>query len=333
MSNNVIDFVITWVDGNDPKWIEEKNKYSDTKITAANSEVRFRDWENLHFWFRSVEKYAPWVNKIHFVTWGHVPEWLDTTNEKINIVKHEDFIPAEYLPTFSSHTIELNLHRIEGLAEQFVYFNDDMFLTAPTKAEDFFKDGIPLDTAALNCVYFNRDTAGHYHGADLIVINKNFTLKNSFKGNRLKWLNIKNGKKNCIRTFLLSLWHWFPGFYYQHVANGFLKSTFQEVWEKEYDILNDTCLHKFRQLGDVNQWVMKFWQLASGNFIVRKDSFAKCIHISEDNFEELCRIVVEGKYSMICANDTEKTVDFINNKVKLNNAFKIILNEKSSFEK
>ena len=133
MSENYpIDFVVTWVDGNDPIWQAEKAKYSPNK-NADNRNVRFRDWDNMQYWFRAVEKFAPWVNKIHFVTYGHLPKWLNTDNPKLNIVKHSDFIPKEYLPTFSSHSIELNLHRIEGLAERFVYFNDDMFLTILSK--------------------------------------------------------------------------------------------------------------------------------------------------------------------------------------------------------
>ena len=132
MSSKPIDFVMIWVDGNDPEWQKEKAKYDERVVTTANSEVRYRDWDNLQYWFRAVEKFAPWVNKIHFVTWGHLPPWLDTSNPKLHVVNHKDFIPEEYLPTFSSHTIELNLHRIEGLAERFVYFNDDTFLMAPT---------------------------------------------------------------------------------------------------------------------------------------------------------------------------------------------------------
>ena len=107
MKHGAIDFVVTWVDGNDPAWQQEKQKY-----TAVNADVRvnrYREWDQLKYWFRAVEKYAPWVNKIHFVTWGHLPEWLDTTNPKLNIVNHKDYIPEEYLPTFSSHTIELHL--------------------------------------------------------------------------------------------------------------------------------------------------------------------------------------------------------------------------------
>ena len=241
-----IDFVIIWVDGNDREWQAEKARYDGKTVTNSNSEVRFRDWDNLQYWFRGVERFAPWVNKIHFVTWGHLPKWLDTSNPKLNIVNHKDYIPSKYLPTFNSHTIELNLHRIEGLSEQFVYFNDDMFITAPTQPEDFFKDGKPCDTFALDCICFNKDSAGFFNGADVSIINDHFDKDKVFRRDWKKWYSRKNGFKNHLKTTLLLPWHWFPGFYYQHTPSGFLKSTFEEIWEKEYETLDSTCCDKFR---------------------------------------------------------------------------------------
>ena len=129
----MIDFVVMWVDGNDPAWQKEKEKDSPRKTDDSNSANRFRDWGLMPYWFRAIEKFTPWVRKIHFVTWGHLPEFLDTTNPKLNIVKHSDFMPEGTLPTFSSHALEVNLHRIPGLADNFVYFNDDMLLTSPVK--------------------------------------------------------------------------------------------------------------------------------------------------------------------------------------------------------
>ena len=104
-----IDFIITWVDSSDQKWIEEKNKYEITndlkKVDARNN--RYRDMNCLKYWFRGVEKYAPWVNKIFFVTYGHYPEWLNIDNKKIKIIKHSEFIPEKFLPTFNSNAIGL----------------------------------------------------------------------------------------------------------------------------------------------------------------------------------------------------------------------------------
>ncbi|MFQ7768319.1 MAG: hypothetical protein ACLRIL_08645 [Fusicatenibacter saccharivorans] len=109
-------------------WRPVKKQGKAAEEMIDNSTSRYRDWDILKYWFRGVEKFAPWVNQIHFVTYGHVPDWLNEKHSKLHIVKHEDFIPQEFRPTFSSHPIEWNFHRIEWLTENFVYFNDDMFL-------------------------------------------------------------------------------------------------------------------------------------------------------------------------------------------------------------
>ena len=99
--SDAIDIVIPWVDGNDPEWLAEKNKYKKNKAEDDNIN-RYRDWDLLRYWFRGIEKNAPWINKIHFITWGHLPSWLDAENPKLNIVKHQDYIPEKYLPPIYS---------------------------------------------------------------------------------------------------------------------------------------------------------------------------------------------------------------------------------------
>lgn len=131
-----IDFVIIWVDGADENWRKKRAKYKSSE-NVDNREIRYRDWELLKYWFRGVEKFAPWVRKVYFISDDQCPVWLNKDNDKIRVVSHKDFIPVQYLPTFNSHVIELNLHRIEGLAEHFVYFNDDMFLLRAVKKRIF----------------------------------------------------------------------------------------------------------------------------------------------------------------------------------------------------
>ncbi|MDR1950827.1 MAG: Stealth CR1 domain-containing protein, partial [Bacteroidales bacterium] len=114
-----IDFVVTWVDMDDPKWKQNFEKFAG-KIDNTNngtSEARFRDYGFLKYWFRGVEKFAPWVNKIHFVTCGQKPDWLDTNNPKINLVNHEDYIPTQFLPCFNSTVLEHYMHKIPNLSE------------------------------------------------------------------------------------------------------------------------------------------------------------------------------------------------------------------------
>lgn len=181
-----IDFVITWVDGSDPAWQQEKRKTLEAcglKSAADDRKERYRDWDNLQYWFRGVEQFAPWVRKVHFVTWGHLPEWLNTSAPKLNIVNHEDFIPKEFRPTFNSHTIEWNLHRIQGLSERFVYFNDDMFLLDKVNPRDFFQGEKPVDMLALQPDVANIDNAVMPY----IYLNNAMVLAKYFK----KYENVK----------------------------------------------------------------------------------------------------------------------------------------------
>ncbi len=333
MENSKIDFVMIWVDGNDPQWQKEKNKYDSSDEKGDNTIVRYRSWDNLQYWFRGIEKFAPWVNKIHFVTWGHLPPWLNTNHPKLNIVNHRDYIPQKYLPTFNANTIELNLHRIEGLAEQFVYFNDDMFITDYVKPEDFFRDGHPMDTYGLDCIFFAKKSAGFFNGNDIELINTHFDKKQCIKKDGRKWFSLKNGFKRVIKTRALNMWPWFPGIYYNHLPSNFLKSTFEKIWEAEGEVLDQTCLDKFRTKSNCNQWLMKFWQLAEGICIPRGLSIGKCFHIKDNIWDEALSSIESGKYKLICVNDTVNTKDFELQKQQVINAFQKLLSEKSEFEK
>lgn len=330
--NNEIDFVIIWVDGSDPKWRQEKSKYTTSvKENEDDSEHRYRDWDNLRFWFRSVEKFCPWVRKVHFVTWGHIPTWLNTNNEKLSIINHKDYIPEKYLPTFSSHTIELNLHRIDDLSERFVYFNDDMFVIKPTKKTDFFRSGKPCDSAVMNVHCYNmEDMVIMAPFRNIGVINHEFTMRGVIKNNISGWFNWRYGI-DILRNIILLPCPRFPGMLQQHIPTSFCKSTFGEVWDKYEDILDETCMHKFRGMTDVNQWLIKEWQIASGNFFPRSTKVGR--NIPAYNIDVAVDCIKNQKAKMICLNDTEMSNnEFVECKDKIIKAFNCILPEKSSFE-
>lgn len=328
-----IDFIIPWVDGNDPAWRAEKAKYSPPSMDHSDTEVRYRDWDNLQYWFRGVEKFAPWVNRVYFITWGHLPKWLDPEAEKLTIVRHTDYIPEKYLPTFSSHAIELNMHRIKGLSDKFVYFNDDMFIIRPTTPEYFFKNGLPCDTFGLNCIYFGHDSAGHFNGSNMEVINTEFTNTRAIrKRDFAKWFSPKNGLRINVKTAMLSNWEWFPGFHYDHLPTSFLKETFDTVWDKYEAVLDKTCSDKFRTESNVNQWLMKYWQLCTGQYSVRSPKSGECFHIKESNFRRLCDTISGQTKTLVCVNDTPRTLEFDKKKEIVNACFEKILPEKSSFE-
>ena len=223
-----IDIVIPWVDGSDPIWQQEFQKYhAQTTGRDDNSEIRYRDWDNLQYLFRGIEKFAPWVRKVHFVTTGQKPKWLNLNAERLNFVRHEDFIPKEYLPTFSVRPIELNLHRIEGLSEQFIYFNDDYFLLRPVSPDRFFRHGLPCDMAILDTLPMGGPR-GHMLMNDMNAVIHHFRKNEVLKKNPQKWFNLKYGSQ-LFRSMSLMPFSEFPGFRNHHMPQAFLKSTFREV--------------------------------------------------------------------------------------------------------
>ena len=332
--NYPIDFVVTWVDGNDPVWRAEKAKYSPNK-NADNRNVRYRDWDNMQYWFRAVEKFAPWVNKVHFVTYGHLPKWLNTDCPKLNIVKHSDFIPKEYLPTFSSRPIEFNLHRIKNLAEHFVYFDDDMFLLKPASKELFFKNGLPTDFAITSTLSATdkSDTVQFAKFNNIVILNSHFDKKVQMKKNLSKWINPAYGW-NALRNLIFMGEHRFKCLANNHLPFGFLKSDYVEVWEKEFDTLDITCRHRFRTNSDVNQWLIRYWQLAKGDFYpIGRHKKGKVYEVYNGVKENIAlfNTIENQQIPIICINDNDN-VDFEPMKQRLNQAFDKILPEKSSFE-
>lgn len=326
--NEKIDFVIPWVNGADTAWLEKKSKYDnntdgDTKIN------RYRDWETLKYWFRGVEKFAPWVNKIYFISDQQVPAWLNTNNEKLVVVDHKDYIPAKYLPTFSSHPIELNLHRINDLSEQFVYFNDDFFLLQPILPPFFFINKKPCDDAILSPIIMEgKDTIGKICANDMGIINSHFSKKEVMR-DKSKWFHCKYGIQ-MLRTLCLLPWHHLPGFFNDHLPQPFLKSTFEMVWNKEEEVLDRVCKNKFRNYNeDVNQWLMRYWQFCEGKFVPASPKRGICYtNVCDDAIETIRK----QKYPVICINDSRED-GFEEWKSKLLKSFESILPEKSSFEK
>lgn len=136
-----IDFVYTWVDYNDPAFQAQLRVFRpNTADLSGAVPARFEDHDELRYSLRSVETFAPWVRRVHIVTNGQCPPWLNLENSKVSWVKHEQILPSEVLPTFNSHVIESALHLIPGLSDHYVYFNDDVLLGAPASPTTFFTE-------------------------------------------------------------------------------------------------------------------------------------------------------------------------------------------------
>ncbi|EUA44396.1 hypothetical protein I552_4169 [Mycobacterium xenopi 3993] len=138
-----IDMVFSWVDGNDPEFRARRAAAMTNYVVGEgdDADARIRQVDELKYALRSVHAFAPWVRRIFIATDSPVPEWL-APHPKITIVRAaEHFTDPSVLPVYNSHAVETQLHHIPGLAEHFLYSNDDMFFGRAVSPATFFSPG------------------------------------------------------------------------------------------------------------------------------------------------------------------------------------------------
>jgi len=318
---------------NDPKWQADFAKYSGKTQNDKNgvSDARFRDHGLLKYWFRGVEKFTPWVRKIHFVTCGQKPEWLDETNPKINLVNHSDFIPAEFLPVFNSNLIEIYMHKIPGLAEHFVYFNDDFFIINHVTENRFFSNGLPNDIAAFRTNYgmsqYEQMLSNNIH-----LINQHFDKKKVISESHEKWYHPSYGKKGRLTKFL-KYYNKFTTLRIPHNAQPYLKSTFDDVWDHCNDELTKMSTHRFRSSDDYTPELFKTWQICRSDFSPYNTYQDTKMFPLVLKSKKAIKAIREQSYKLVCLNDNVHIRNYQETMQQITEAFNGILPEKSSFEK
>lgn len=137
-----VDAVYTWVDGDDPAMAAKRRAHqalSDNVIAPRETGAsRYTDHDELRYALRSLEMYAGFVRHVYLVTDSQLPAWLDPDAAGLTVIDHREILPADALPVFNSHAIESRLHHIRGLSDHYLYFNDDVFINRPVRAEHFF---------------------------------------------------------------------------------------------------------------------------------------------------------------------------------------------------
>lgn len=332
-----IDFVVTWLDSNDPQWKADYAKYKNIKV--AEDKARFRNWDFFKYWFRAVENYAPWVNKVFLVTNGKNPDWINPNHPKLVLVKHSDYIPNEVLPVFNSRTIELYMHKIPGLSEHFVYFNDDFYLNAPITPDYYFKNGLPCDDNSE--LLSNRPK---YHPlnpfniriieyCNVALINYHFKRKNVAKASLKRWFGPHLGIKGIIKSLYLYKHGYFEYFVRRHTEQPFLKSTFDEAWKEEPEMLSKACT-RFRADISLNPYFFRYWQFATNRFYPIRFKAGRFYILKKTHLEWIKATFNNPIIKSICLNDSpimdEGEYDEVHTFV--DDLFKNKFPQKSSFE-
>ena len=341
-----IDAVITWVDGNDTKWKEEFKKYKPSKKGDESSAPKFRDWDTLRYIFRGIEVFMPWVRKIHFVTYGHLPDWMNTMHPQLHIVKHEEiFKDKSVLPTFNSNSIEFNFLNIEDLAEQFVYFNDDMLVLQPTKEERLFVEGKPRDFLIQTIprrgwIYYNffSNVAWRYNlNNNVKLINKNFDKQESIRNCQECYYNKEYGFVGNLKNHISNLFRKYHYFEHYHQAQPFLKSIWAEATAACKDEVGMTISQRFRDKSGITAYLFRYWHLVSGKFVPYYENDFMIQNLQNlENIQKISDTLLRNKYRFVCLNDESFAMsddDFVKGKEIIGQTLDRILPSKSSYEK
>ncbi len=332
--HSCIDAVIIWVDGSDPEWQRERAQFL-PKSNTDNRTERYRDMGLLRYLFRGLETYAPWLRTVHFVTCGQKPAWLNTNAPKLHCISHTEYIPSEYLPTFNSNVIELNFHRIDSLSEQFIYFNDDMFLIDHIRPEDFFFRGLPKQSASFLPLYLDpTDTV--FSGTlakNTEVLYRNFSRADFIKF-LYKHVNPRNdGLKNSLRN-AKNIFMGVPGIAYSHLAVPLLKSCISDLWAAEPDVMDAVSRNRFRSAEDCSQYLIQNWQIASGLYSPTSKKTQEKYFYLPNSYKAAAMCIQQQQAKSICLNDGKFATedDYRNCVDAITQAFELILPQKSSFE-
>lgn len=127
-------------------------------------------------------------------------------------------------------------------------------------------------------------------------------------------------------------WKHFSRFYDPHVGISFLKSTFEEVWDKFGDELIITTKNRVREVTDISIWLIRYYQLLKGEFVPKSVNSSKYFD-NEKGTKKICGAIKKKKYQMFCINDSSINVDFDKFTYEIISAFETTLPQKSSFEK
>lgn len=296
----MIDLVLPYVDGNDPIWAAQ---YADIcrQHCMWHQPERFRPWDTLRYVLRGVAKCMPFIRTVHLVVAGEsqVPNWVN--RETVNVVLHRDIIPERYLPTYNSCTIEMFVHRILGLADHFIYTNDDIFPVSPMQKSDFYYGDLPRVSAHLNAMP-NSPT---FYFMQLLNVT---SYAYSWKGK-----NRPNGK--VLKS--------------DHGMQPMRKSTWERLWVQHTATIAGSCT-TFREVSNLNQDLANFTEWLDG---APPSSRSTAMYNPEHgDIGTLNDYLTSDMIDAVCVNDN-RYVDYRSMRVKVADLLQTKYPEKCKYEK
>lgn len=305
-----MDFVLTWVSDQDEAWRrarEEALAAVDHRLPEEGA-ARIRNWGTLRYWFRAVETYAGWVRRIHFVTDTAVPAWLVEQHPKLRVVPDASLY-GDGRMRFNSLAVETCLHRIPDLAEQFVYFNDDFFLSRPLSPRFYFRRGVPY---GYPFPFTLANTGAHAHAVlnAAGLINDHFGRAQYLRSVRRRSLRPASGR-DLLRYPLLLASRRIPPATDLHLPLPLLKSAVTEAFAAAPEMIEQTRNSTFRSRDNVHSmYFAAMWQLAQGRyFAISKRRAGRYVALGSDPIERIEAVLADPRVAQVCVNDESDRFD------------------------
>lgn len=314
----MIDIVVTYLDDKDPQWRENFNYWKNKELwqgkadknnRQAFGEERLRDWDTFKYWFRGIEQNCSWINKIFLIVQNErqVPKWLDTTNPKLRIVFHKEFIPNELLPVFNVVPILMYLCNIKDLGEYYIISDDDEFFLNPIKEDRFLRDNKPVHED--NRIPYELYKGEQLKTSDKVffhILNNNLKLETKYMKEKVKY-----------------------GFY--HLPDIRKKSFNQKILKENYkEILESHKYSKFRHEKNISATIFSDLLKICNEAYIDNNLYKNCSYCclkSNVDFN-----LYKDK-DIVCFNDTEQLDNYELTRKKLIEFLDNKLPKKSSFEK
>jgi hypothetical protein len=298
-----IDIVYTWVDGSDPTWRARRDQahgdVTDELNEHSANESRYLSRDELRYSLRSLAMFAPWVRHIWLVTDDQIPAWLDPDDERITVVSHKElFAGRGKLPTFNSHAIETQLHKISGLTEHFLYFNDDVSLARPVIPQAFFHAN------GVSKVFLSR---AKVDPAEVDVLaDKPVTAAG------------KNNRELIDRAFGRRL-----TFKMKHVPHCLRRSVLEEMDERFGDEVARTAGNQFRHPTDVSMTssLYPYYALLTGRAVIDNIVYMYTDLAAPTTPGLLRLLLAKRNYDIVCLNDTDSDPGAVAQQTKILNDF------------
>ncbi|MFJ9542250.1 stealth conserved region 3 domain-containing protein [Streptomyces sp. NPDC101225] len=280
-----VDAVYTWVDGDEPTMAAKRRAYQELTggVIAARETgaSRYTSHDELRYALRSLDMYAGFVRHVYLVTDSQIPDWLDPDAEGLTVVDHRDILPAEALPVFNSHAIESRLHHIPGLSQHYLYFNDDVFINRPVRAEHFFHGNgiarIPLSPLKLGL--------GSPHPLE--------PAPNSAGKNAREVIARFHGRYVTHKSL--------------HTPHPQLLSVMREMEDLGIEELEHTAFSRFRSISDVApaSTLHHHWAIATGRAVPAHYRFRYVQLGTPDMRRRLARLTAGEDVDFFCLNDVD----------------------------